>query len=292
MENNEFNKSQVIKYLLFTFIVAWIIQIGVYFIAKGGNEILSRFVMALMMFVPLLGVLVARKNLKGMGWIPKGKKVVLPLVASWFAPIIFTALGALLYFLVFPSHFDASGQAMDGFLLEQLEAAGISYSVYLIISIVACVTYAPIINTVVALGEEVGWRGFLYPQLKDKFGIKAGRIFGGIIWGIWHWPLIWLIGYEYGTEYFGYPVVGMLAFLVFTVTLGIIEDWVYEKSGSIWVPALLHGSVNAAATLPVMFLIPGTGSAMLLGPVPNGLLAGLPMIIIAIILFLRPSKEI
>ncbi len=291
MENNEFNKSQVIKYLLFTFIVAWLIQIGVYFIAKGGNDILSTLVMSAMMFVPFLGVLVARKSLKGMGWIPKGKNIVLPMVFSWFAPIVLTALGAVLYFLVFPSHFDASGQAMGGFILEQLEAAGISYSVYIIISIVACVTYAPIINTLLALGEEVGWRGFLYPQLKDKFGIKAGRIFGGIIWGIWHWPLIWLIGYEYGTEYFGYPVIGMLVFLVFTVALGIIEDWVYEKSGTIWVPALLHGSVNAAATLPIMFLVSGTGSAMLLGPVPNGLLAGLPMIIMAVLLFVRSAKD-
>ena len=37
----------------------------------------------------------------------------------------------------------------------------------------------------VALGEEVGWRGALYPYLKKKFGDTKGRIVGGAIWGAW-----------------------------------------------------------------------------------------------------------
>ena len=51
-------------------------------------------------------------------------------------------------------------------LPDQLEAQGLTYPLYVLISVVSCLTYAPLGNMVPAVGEEVGWRGFLYPQLK------------------------------------------------------------------------------------------------------------------------------
>ena len=290
METNEFNKKQVIIYLLFAFALGWAIQVGVYFLTKGGSTILPTIIMALMMFVPLLGVLIARRSLSGMGWKPKAKKFILPALIAWFAPIIVTAIGAVIYFLIFPSQFDVSGANADPLIIDALNQAGIPYAIYLVISVISTITYAPVINTVVGLGEEVGWRGFLYPQLKYKFGKKLGWIIGGCIWGAWHWPLIWLTGYEYGTEYFGYPVVGMLVFLLFTVSLGIICDFMYEKSECIWIPALLHGSINAATTVPVLFAAAGVSSNMILGPLPNGLIAGIPLFAIAVVLFIKSQQ--
>ena len=171
-----------------------------------------------------------------------------------------------------------------------MQAAGISYPVYILISLIGCLTYAPVINTFISLGEEVGWRGFLYPQLKAKYGTVKGRLLGGIIWSIWHWPLIWLIGYEYGTEYFGFPVSGWLAFVVFAVAAGILCDWLYDQSGTIWLPSLVHGTINAAATLPAAVCLSNTGSAALLGPAPMGLLAGLPLLVFAAILLKKPGQ--
>ena len=145
----------------------------------------------------------------------------------------------------------------------------------------------------VALGEEIGWRGFLYPQLKEKFGRKKGWLLGGAIWGAWHWPLIWLIGYEYGAAtgneagYLGFPIVGMLLFCVITVGLGILHDYLYEKSESIWVPAIFHGAFNAAATIPFTVCLANTGSFRLLGPAPTGLLAAVPLLTIAAVLFFQ-----
>ena len=196
--------------------------------------------------------------------------------------------------LVFPGHFDLTGAylADNGgqAALDQLAAQGISYRTYILSSILACVTYAPLINSVFAFGEEVGWRGFLYPQLKSKYGHKKGWLLGGIIWGAWHWPLIWLIGYEYGFGYFGFPVVGMLLFCVFTVGLGILCDWLYERSGNIWMPAILHGAINAAATVPLVMCSVYSGTTRLLGPAPNGLIAGLPLLAFAAVLAVR-SKD-
>jgi len=254
-----------------------------------------QLMMAGMMFVPTLGVLLSGSKLSGLGWKPQIKKNPRPLLIAWLAPAILTAIGALLYFLIFPGHFDMSGNYMvvsaGKEALEQMEARGISYPMYVLISAIGSMTYAPLINMVLALGEEIGWRGFLYAQLKTKFGRKKGWIWGGVIWGAWHWPVIWLIGYEYGVDYVGFPVVGMLLFCVFTVALGILCDWLYERSGSIWLPSLCHGAINAAATIPLAVCLTDTGSARLLGPAPNGIIAGLPFLAVAVVLLIRGTKK-
>lgn len=300
MREVEFNKGQVVKYLAWTFGLAYAVQFGVARLYQT-NRVLGQLILAAMMFVPTLGVWLAGGDLKGMGWKPRFKKNVRPFLIAWLAPVLLTAVGAGLYFLAFPGHFDLTGEyvAASGGAeaLRQMEAQGVSYPLYVLIGAVGAVTYGPLINTFVALGEEIGWRGFLYPQLKAKLGRRHGWLLGGAIWGAWHWPLIALIGYEYGAAagnvagYFGYPVVGMLLFCVISIALGILHDRLYEVSGSIWAPALLHGAVNAAATLPHTLCRIDTGSARLLGPAPVGVLAGLPFLIAASILFLHGKEE-
>lgn len=297
MRNAVYDKAQVVKYLIWTFALAYSVQVGAALIYNGGNRMLGQLIIAAMMFVPTLGVLLAGGRLSDMGWKPRIKRNIKSILIAWFAPLILTAVGAGLYFMIFPGHFDLSGAYVaaggGAEALRQMEAQGVSYPVYVLISAVSAITYAPLMNTFIALGEEIGWRGFLYPRLKARFGRKKGLLLGGFIWGAWHWPLIWLIGYEYGAAagnaigYAGFPVVGMLLFCVITVGWGILHDWLYEKSGSIWVPSILHGAINAAAALPLSVCLTDTGSARLLGPASNGLIAGLPFMIVALVLLLR-----
>ena len=300
MRDAEFNKSQVVKYLVWTFALAYILQICVA-PAYTNNRLAGQLLMSVMMFVPAFAVLLSGARLKGMGWKPQIRKNIRTILVAWFSPVILTAVGTALYFLLFPKHFDLSGEyfvaAGGAEALEQMKSQGISYTMYVLISMIASITYAPLINTFLALGEEIGWRGFLYPQLKARFGRKKGWILGGVIWGAWHWPLIWLIGYEYGTAagnpkgYAGFPVTGMLIFCAITVGWGILHDWLYEKSGTIWVPAILHGAINAAATLPLSVCLTNTGSARLLGPAPNGMIAGLPFLAAAVVLLFRTERK-
>ena len=297
----EFNRTQVIKYLILTFSLAYLIQIGVWLLFKSGYAMIGQLVMALMMFVPTLGVLFSGHGIKRVGWNPKIKKNIRLILIAWLFPAVLAAAGAALYFLIFPGHLDLSGgylSASSGTdIVPVLEEQGITYPLYVLISLVCSITYAPLLNALTGLGEEIGWRGFLYPQLKARFGRTKGWILGGVIWGMWHWPLIWLIGYEYGAAagnaagYFGSPVTGMIVFCVFTVALGILCDWLYERSGSIWLPSVCHGAVNAVFGIPLMICLTDTGSARLLGPAPNGLIAGIPLIITAVILLLRGKKE-
>ena len=285
------------KYLGWTFALAYLIQFGMSWLYHSGeNRLFWQLPVAAMMFIPTLGVLFSGGSFSGMGWKPKIGKNIRWILIAWFMPAVLTAVGAVMYFLVFPGHFDLSGEYLAASggaeAIEQMKTQGISYPVYVLISLICSITYAPLINMFVALGEEIGWRGFLYPQLKARFGRRRGWLLGGVIWGAWHWPLICLIGYEYGTAagnaagYWGFPVSGMLLFCVIASGWGVLHDWLYEKSGSIWLPSLLHGAINAA-TFPMLVCLPDTGSARLLGPAAVGILTGLPLLAAAAAVFLR-----
>lgn len=298
-----YDKKKLFKYLGFTFGVAYLVQIVVWRIAvsanDGNNLVLSsaaQLILSVMMFTPLIGVIVSGAGLKNIGWKLKFKGNVLVFLFGWFMPAILTAIGTVIYFLVFPSQLDLTGQYLveigQGAAIEQLEAAGMTYTSQIIISCISCITYAPIINAIFAVGEEAGWRGYMYPVLKERFGRGKGYILGGIIWGMWHWPLIMLTGYEYGTGYRGFPTVGMALFCVFTVVIGILCDYTYEKTNCIWYPALFHGAINAAATVPMVMAAPSViAPYRLLGPAPNGLIAGIPLIAVATLIYVIMKKR-
>ena len=286
-----FDKKKTAVYLAVTFAAAWVLQ----FIASRAGAGIMQIVLVVVMYMPFLGALAAKAPLRGMGWHPNVKGNGKYIAAAWLMPALLTTVGAALYFAVFPAHFDLTGAYLSASAGESamaaLEAQGLTYPMYVLISVVSAVTYAPLLNTFAAIGEEVGWRGFLYPQLKARFGITAGRLLGGVIWGAWHFPLIALIGYEYGTAYWGFPITGMLIFCVFTVAIGIICDWLYEKSGSIWLPALAHGATNAAATVPLAVMNPEFARFYPLGSAPNGLIAGLPIVILAAVILAKDGQQ-
>ena len=301
MNNTEhFSRRDLMVYLLITFIPAYLIQVFAGTLYQRGNSSAGQLVLAAMMYIPAAAVLFTKDRWHKIGFRPNFRTNLRHYLCAWFLPAALTAAGALLYFIVFPSHFDTSGSYITVLAgadaIDQLKAQGISYPLYILISAVSALTYGPLINTFAAVGEEIGWRGFLYPQLKERFGVVRGVLLGGVIWGMWHWPLIALIGYEYGaaagnrTPYLGTPVTGMILFCLCTVSFGILCDLLYEKSGSIWVPSLLHGAFNAVAALPLMLCLSDTGSARLLGPAVNGLLSGLPLLILALYLLFRKNK--
>ena len=306
MNHEGFNGGKVIRYLFWTFLIAYGMQIIIWRLYVGGNTMAGQIVMMIMMFVPTLGVILAGGSLKKMGWKPRLRENVRPLLIALLIPFAVACNGATLYYLAFPTHADLSGsylQAVAGGseILQQLAAEGMDYTSYVIACVIQAVTIAPFINCIPALGEEIGWRGFLYPQLKKAFGHFTASILGGIIWGAWHWPLIVLIGYEYGAaagnnvSYAGFPYSGMAMFCLFTVAAGIIHFWLYEKSGTIWIPALFHGALNAVASLPLLLFKANTGSYRLLGPAFNGLIAMIPLLLCALVVLtvgpvLMPDK--
>jgi len=95
-------------------------------------------------------------------------------------------------------------------------------------------------TTFAALGEELGWRGLLVPELARRMGYTKLAFVSGIIWTVWHFPLMFLTG-SHGTG----PVwLALLCFIVFVIASSFVHVWMRLVSGSIWVSALLHGSAN------------------------------------------------
>ena len=143
----------------------------------------------------------------------------------------------------------------------------------LTLQITFALTLAPLINTIFALGEELGWRGFLLPHLLP-LGQWRAILISGMIWGFWHAPTTLLFGYNFPMH----PYLGILVTMVGCTLLGTVLSWLYLNTHSPWVPALAHGTVNAAAGLVFLFLKPGFDTALagsllgLSGWVPMGLL--------------------
>ena len=284
------------KYLLWAFGAAWILQIIAGILFRKGNSISYSVLLALSMFAPLLASVMSGAEIRRIGWKPHIKGNFRWILIAWFVPAILGMVGAALYFLLVPNAFDTTFAYVRTLLgnegLSQLESNGLSGQTYAIISVVSAITYAPFVNMLFAVGEEAGWRGTMYPILKEHFGIVKGRLIGGAVWGVWHWPIMLLAGYEYGTTYWGAPVTGPLLFCVITIAMGILFDFLYEKTNCIWVPALCHGAINAFAGVPTLFLNPAYADKLLLGPLMIGVISGLPLVLTAFILSIREKNTI
>lgn len=107
------------------------------------------------------------------------------------------------------------------------------------------------VNAIAAFGEEFGWRNYLVGALREVKFWKAA-LFNGIVWGIWHFPLI-LMGHNYPNE----PQWGVLLMVVMCVLLGAIELYFVLKSKSMIVAAIMHGTINALAGVVIYFTLGG-----------------------------------
>lgn len=162
-------------------------------------------------------------------------------------------IGALLG--VYPADltgFSAFRQVLD----QQLAASGKSDLPIPIGALVALqlatMPLAAGINLGPALGEELGWRGWLLPNLMPLGPIPAILI-SGVLWGAWHAPLI-LLGYNYP----GVPGwLGVSAMIAMCILIGALFGWLRLRSGSVWPAALAHAAFNGAAGSYLLFAAAG-----------------------------------
>lgn len=207
---------------------------------------------------------------------------------AWLGPVIFAIAGSALYFTVFREQFDPNMGYMRE-LLQALGAGELQADTVAAVQIAASVTIGPFINLFFALGEEIGWRGLLYPALDKYLSPAAACVIGGLIWGVWHVPLTFR-GHNYGFDYMGYPITGVLAMCVFCFSLGTLLYWLRLKTGSVWPAALAHGAINAVCGIPFLFLQSSQVNHPLLGPTCPGVLAGVPLLIFAVLCICRMTK--
>lgn len=126
------------------------------------------------------------------------------------------------------------------------------------------------INGLFALGEEYGWRGLMWEELKDH-GVVQANLAIGAAWGLWHAPVI-LQGYNYP----GHPLLGILAMVVLCTGLSFVLTALRDLTGSVLPVAAAHGIFNALAPL-LLILAPGT-HPVLTGPL--GILGALLLLLV------------
>ena len=134
--------------------------------------------------------------------------------------------------------------------LVRSQLSSMPASLMVISTVVSALLAGATINAVFAFGEEYGWRNYLVNALRGK-KFWAAALFIGVVWGIWHFPLI-LLGHNYPNE----PYWGVLLMVVMCVLLGAIELYFVLKTKSMVVAAIIHGTINAISGL-VMYFVQG-----------------------------------
>lgn len=109
-----------------------------------------------------------------------------------------------------------------------------------------------------AFGEEWGWRGYMMPKLIKLLGKPAAILVGGIIWGLWHAPLT-IAGHNFGTDYFGYPFIGIALMCLMCVLFNAFLTLLTEKTGSVY-PASFSHIINNNINAPLLIAIAGSSA--------------------------------
>lgn len=185
-----------------------------------------------LLLVVALRVFKGRCALAGMGLVGARPRYWLAFGAGF---VLFYGSQALLNYLL------GLGHPVDiGPLAAQ---AGMPPEVFLVVASIQTVLVVPFVGLVIALGEEYGWRGYLQGELV-KMGRVKGILLVGIIWGVWHAPVIAM-----GHNYPGYPVLGPILMVAYTVFLAYVLGYAVLKTGSVWLAAYLHALNNGVASL-------------------------------------------
>ena len=180
-------KKRIGIYLLITFGTVWGMTIGYLLLGGSYEDAAMGFILSLSMLAPAMAVIITRKITKEglpvtgenslmLGIDFKNKKWIWFLLA-FIIPILYWDLGTLFYYAVFPQAFDLT--ALD----ELLETLGISKKQLILIPFAGI--SSSFLVSFGALGEEIGWRTYLYPKLEELYGTTKAVIMGGIIWGVW-----------------------------------------------------------------------------------------------------------
>lgn len=220
-------RYRIIAFLLLTYGLSSIFYVR---IASTGH----------MKMLPVLGLmwcpgaaalivrLVSQRNLRGIGWTWGATRWQ---VASYLLP---PALGAVVYGLVWITGvggFDAARLALS-------KDAGVRIPLPPTIGLLA--TVGMIQGAVFALGEELGWRGFLVPELALMSTFTGTAAISGAAWGLYHYPLILFANYTSGTP----PGFALPVFTWMVVAGAFAYAWLRLKSGSVWTGVIMHASHN------------------------------------------------
>lgn len=258
VQTERVNWRPIVIYVLLADALAWVLCLPLW-LGRGLNEAPEVLIPVLlgMMVMPAVAAAVTLKLVERKPfWRTVGAVVPRPL-PRWFAylaiavgGIFALVLGALLTSRLLGQYqwdlANLSGfrEALEHQLRDRVKGGQVDLppqTWLLALATIPNLLIASVINTIPAAGEEIGWRGFLFPRLQP-LGTWPAIVVSGAIWGTWHAPVI-LLGYNYPSVP---PWLGLVLMVVFCTLCGGFLAWLRVRSASVWPAALGHGTLNAA----------------------------------------------
>ena len=191
-----------------------------------------------------------RENLRDLGWRWGGSRYrlrgyLIPLlcVAAVYVPVWITGLGGL----------NAVGYVQS--VAKDFGLAALPAPLACVAYILLALTAGFIAKGGRAMGEEIGWRGFLVPELWKVTGFTGLGLISGVMWAVWHYPLILFSDYNAGTPAW----FAITCFTVMITAMGFIAAWLRLRSGSVWPAVFLHASLNMSIQLIFTPMTTNTG---------------------------------
>ncbi|WP_052422717.1 CPBP family intramembrane glutamic endopeptidase [Nonomuraea candida] len=257
--------ADLVVFLVLTFTLAWLVALPLW---SGEEQPSSPFETPLssmltsvaLMILPTLGVvavwLMARRTGRpwswrsdaGLSWGTDRRRTTLLFGLGWFGTplVVFAsvALSALLGLLAL----DLNGLSMFR-QVQNLPPASqpVTESLLELLPRLASIALLePLLLLLPALGEELGWRGWLVPRLR-RHGVWPALLLSGVIWGAWHAPYTLL-----GFNYLNLGAWAALMMIGLCTIYGVILAWLRLKSGSVWPAAVSHAAFNSSAIVVLL----------------------------------------
>jgi uncharacterized protein len=230
------SRVQVAQYLLLVFAFS---SFFYFLVLRSGSLRFGRglYVLGLMWCPALAGMLTLRLNgrsLTDLGWKWGESKYQL---RSWFIPLLYATIA---YVIVWTLGLGGFGNPeFTNSLVDQMHLRAPAW-LSVTLAILLTGTYGLIRGVASALGEEIGWRGFLVPELSRTTTFTVTSLISGVVWSLWHYPILIFSDYNSGTPTW----YGLTCFTVMVIAGSFIFAWLRLKSGSLWTGAILHGSHN------------------------------------------------
>jgi membrane protease YdiL (CAAX protease family) len=209
---------------------------------SGKSMLFSQLMIMSLMFVPGLSAIfvqkfIVKEPLKKLGFTWGKRK-------HYIKYFLIIALIFLLNYTITFFFFLKPDLSLSSFINTYMPGETLPFDSRYMVLIFVFITFfvAPVSNFFPSLGEELGWRGFLLNYLLPH-GNRKAVVISGVIWALWHTPMIVLLGFGYGSHW----AWGGLLHFVMVTSLGIWFGKIWVKTKSTLLIAFLHGVFNAHA---------------------------------------------
>ena len=273
IENRNYGKVALLSFFTIVILISAVVET---LICRGGPE----WLYIVLMWIPAVAATVANcvffrenseafslKKLFALGGFRRCK--LRCVLLGCLLPLVYLLVPYIVYWLLYPENFAYHGVSLTVILKDLLPILVIG-------------TFFSLLS---ALGEEIGWRGFMVPALYERLGLNKTLLISSLFWCCWHLPL--LIGGDYMS---GTPMWYQLpAFVLCIFPVGVMAGLLTLESGSVWPAAFLHAAHNNYDQA-VFGLITGGDNRMYFVS-ETGVLTVLCAWILAAILYIRARKQ-